>query len=82
MVGIRSGPIVFTHTPAPKKNDAALPKSEEGREMERYDNDVRLVEKNILARAEDNLGILMPDDKGSNRITDHKDIKQTCQSTL
>jgi hypothetical protein len=50
--------------------------------MERYDNDVRLVEKNILARAEDNLGILMPDDKGSNRITDHKDIKQTCQSTL
>ena len=50
--------------------------------MGKYDNDVRLVEKNILARAEENLGILMPDGKGSNRIRDHKDIQQTCQSTL
>jgi hypothetical protein len=40
------------------------------------------MEKNILARAEENLGIFRPDGKGSNRITDHKDIKQTCQSTL
>jgi hypothetical protein len=47
MVEIRSGPIVFTHTPDPKKNDGALPKSEEGREKRRYDNDVRLIEKNI-----------------------------------
>jgi hypothetical protein len=80
--GIGAGPIVFAHTPAPKKNDRALTKSEEGREMGRYDNDVRLAAKNILTRAEENLGTLMPDSKGSNRITEHKDTEQTCQSTL
>ncbi len=74
--------IVFAHTPAPKKNDGALPKSEDGREKGKYDNDVRLIEKNILARAGENLGILTPDGKGGNRIRDHKSIQQMCQSTL
>jgi hypothetical protein len=82
MVGIQSGPIVFTHTPAPKKNDGAVPKSEEGRAKRRYDNDVRLIEKNILARAEENLAVLMADGEASNCITDHKEAKQRCQSTL
>jgi hypothetical protein len=50
--------------------------------MGRHDNDVRILEKNISAPAKENLFTLMPDGKGSNRITDHKDTKQTCQSAL
>jgi hypothetical protein len=52
----------------------------EGREMGRHDNDVRILEKNISAPAKENLCTLMPDGKGTNRITNHKDTEQTCQS--
>jgi hypothetical protein len=79
---IRSLLIVFIHTPAPEEGAGALPKSEEGSEMGRNDNDVRHIEKNIAAHAKENLCTPMPDGKGSNRITDHKDAKQTCQSAL
>jgi hypothetical protein len=68
--------------PAPKEGAGALPKSEEGREIGRNDNDVRFWKKNILGRVKENLCTLRPDGEGSNRITDDKETKRTCQSTL
>ena len=82
MAGIRSLLVVFIHRPAPEEGAGALPKSEEGREMGRNDNDVRFSAKNLLAHAKENLCTLMLDGRGSNRITDHKETKHTCQSTM
>jgi hypothetical protein len=80
--GIRPLLVDFIHMPAPKEGAGALPKSEEGREIGRNDNDVRFWKKNILGRVKENLCTLRPDGEGSNRITDDKETKRTCQSTL
>jgi hypothetical protein len=50
--------------------------------MGKYDNDVSCIEKNILLPAKENFWTLMPSGRGSDCITNHKNTKSTCQSTL
>jgi hypothetical protein len=70
--GIRTLLAVFIHMPVPEEGVRVVPKAEEGRETGRYDNDVIFIAKNICARAKENLSTLIPDGRGSNRITQDK----------